>query len=72
MIQVQPIVLEGPGMRLEPLAEAHHDALVAAASDGRLWVLWYTAVAGPEGMRDYIAPALTGERGRHRKPWVAE
>ena len=50
MIQVQPTVLEGRGIRLEPLAEAHHDALVAAASDGRLWELWYAAVPAPEGM----------------------
>ena len=70
MIQVQPTVLEGRGIRLEPLAEAHHDALVAAASDGRLWELWYTAVAAPEGMRDYIASALKGQRDGHMMPWV--
>ena len=70
MIQVQPTVLEGRGVRLEPLAEAHHDALVTAASDGRLWELWYTAVAAPEGMRDYIASALKGQRDGHMMPWV--
>jgi RimJ/RimL family protein N-acetyltransferase len=70
MIQVQPVVLEGRGIRLEPLAEAHHDALVAAASDGRLWELWYTAVAAPEGMRDLIASALKGQRDGHMMPWV--
>jgi N-acetyltransferase len=70
MIQVQPTVLEGRGIRLEPMAEADHDALVAAASDGRLWELWYTAVAGPEGMRDYIASALKGQRDGHMMPWV--
>ena len=70
MIQVRPTVLEGRGIRLEPLAEAHHDALVAAASDGRLWELWYTAVAAPEGMRDYIASALKGQRDGHMVPWV--
>ena len=70
MIQVQPVVLEGRGIRLEPLAEAHHDALVAAASDGRLWELWYTAVAAPEAMRDYIATALKGQRDGHMMPWV--
>jgi RimJ/RimL family protein N-acetyltransferase len=70
MIQVRPTVLEGRGIRLEPLADAHHDALVAAASDGRLWELWYTAVAAPEGMRDYIAAALKGQRDGHMLPWV--
>jgi len=70
MIQVQPTVLEGRGLRLEPLSDAHHDALVAAASDGRLWELWYTAVAAPDGMRDYIASALKGQRDGHMMPWV--
>ena len=70
MIQVEPTVLEGRGVRLEPLAESHHDALVAAASDGRLWELWYTAVAAPEGMRDYIASALKGQRDGQMMPWV--
>ena len=70
MIQVQPTVLEGRGIRLEPLAEAHHDALVAAASDGRLWELWYTAVAAPDGMRDYVASALKGQGDGHMMPWV--
>jgi RimJ/RimL family protein N-acetyltransferase len=70
MIPVQPIVLEGRGIRLEPLAEGHHDALVAAASDGRLWELWYTAVATPDGMRDLIASALKGQRDGHMMPWV--
>ena len=70
MIQVQPTVLEGRGIRLEPLAEAHHDALVAAASDGRLWELWDAAVPAPEGMRDYIANALKGQRDGHMMPWV--
>jgi RimJ/RimL family protein N-acetyltransferase len=70
LIEVQPTVLEGRGIRLEPLADAHHDALVAAAADGRLWDLWYTAVAAPEGMRDYIASALRGQRDGHMMPWV--
>jgi len=70
MIEVRPAVLEGRGIRLEPLAEGHHPELVAAASDGRLWDLWYTAVAAPEGMRDYIASALEGQRAGHMLPWV--
>lgn len=44
MIAPRPVTLEGYGMRLEPLALEHHDALVAAAADGRLWELWHTSV----------------------------
>jgi len=37
MINVQPTVLEGRGIRLEPLKDEHRDALAAAAADGQLW-----------------------------------
>ena len=37
MIHVQPAILEGAGIRLEPLREEHREALAAAAADGRLW-----------------------------------
>jgi len=70
MIDPQPIVLENGSIRLEPLTEDHHDALVAAATDGRLWELWYTAVAPPDGMRAYIADGLKGQRDGHMLPWV--
>ena len=70
MIDPQPIVLETRNIRLEPLNEDHHDALVAAASDGRLWELWFTAVAPPDAMRAYVADALEGQRAGHMLPWV--
>ena len=47
MIQLEPVVLEGPGVRLEPLREEHRDALMSAAADGRLWELWYVSVPTP-------------------------
>lgn len=70
MINAQPVVLEGRGIRLEPLTEQHHDALEAAAADGRLWELWFTAVPAPGGMQAYIAAALKGQRDGHMLPWV--
>jgi RimJ/RimL family protein N-acetyltransferase len=70
VIAPRPLVLEGRGIRLEPLAEEHHDALVAAASDGRLWEFWYIAVPPAEGMRTYILDALKGQREGHMLPWV--
>jgi RimJ/RimL family protein N-acetyltransferase len=70
MIDVQPVVLEQGGLRLEPLADEHHEALARAAADGRLWELWYTAVPAPEGMRAYVAAALQGQRDGHMLPWV--
>lgn len=70
MIAPRPLVLEGRGIRLEPLTEQHQQALVSAASDGRLWELWFTAVPVPEKMHDYIAAALKGQRDGHMLPWI--
>ena len=70
MIQLHPITLEGRGIRLEPLATHHHDALVAASADGRLWELWFTSVPANDGMARYIDTALNGQRDGHMLPWV--
>jgi RimJ/RimL family protein N-acetyltransferase len=70
VINPQPIVLEGHGIRLEPLTAAHSDALAAAASDGRLWELWFTAVPAPDKVQSYIADALQGQRDGHMLPWI--
>ena len=70
MIDVRPISLEANGIRLEPLNPSHHDALVAAAADGRLWELWFISVPPAEGMREYINIALQGQDAGHMIPWV--
>ena len=70
MITVQPVTLEGRGIRLEPLTEAHHDALAAAAADGKLWELWFTSVPAPGETKDYIAAALKGQGDGHMLPWA--
>jgi RimJ/RimL family protein N-acetyltransferase len=54
----QPIRLDGRHARLEPLQIAHRDALVAAASDGALWTLWYTSVPSPDTMATEIERRL--------------
>jgi RimJ/RimL family protein N-acetyltransferase len=70
MIILQPTTLEGNGVRLEPLAAEHELDLVAAASDGNLWELWFTAVPAPDQARAYIATALAGQRDGIMLPWV--
>jgi RimJ/RimL family protein N-acetyltransferase len=70
MIRVAPVALEGNGVRLETLSVEHHDGLVAAASDGRLWELWFTSVPRPEGMREFINAALAGAAAGHMLPWA--
>jgi RimJ/RimL family protein N-acetyltransferase len=70
MIDVQPAVLEGGGIRLEPLTDDHAEGLAAAAADGELWNLWYTSVPAPSGLRAYVAEALQGQRDGHMLPWA--
>jgi len=70
MINVQPAVLEGRGIRLEPLSENHRDALAAVAADGELWNLWFTSVPDPGSTGAYIAEALKGQGEGHMLPWA--
>ncbi|MFN2444173.1 MAG: GNAT family N-acetyltransferase [Vicinamibacterales bacterium] len=70
MIDVRPAILEGGGIRLEPLTDDHHEALATVAADGRLWELWFVAVPPPPGMPGYVADALKGQREGHMLPWV--
>lgn len=65
-----PITLEGYGVKLEPLKPEHHEDLIAAASDGRLWELWFTAVPEPQETRAYIESALSGQAAGHMLPWA--
>jgi RimJ/RimL family protein N-acetyltransferase len=70
MIHPKPITLEGHGVRLEPLSREHHDGLVAAAADGRLWELWFTSVPEPEQAHAYISGAQAGLEAGHMLPWA--
>jgi RimJ/RimL family protein N-acetyltransferase len=70
MINVQPTILEGGGIRLDPLTDDHQAALADASADGRLWELWFTAVPPPDGMRAYVADALKGQSDGHMLPWA--
>jgi N-acetyltransferase len=70
MIHLQPVVLEAPGIRLEPLREDHRDALVNATHDGRLWELWFSFIPTAEEASRYISEALKGQADGHMLPWV--
>jgi RimJ/RimL family protein N-acetyltransferase len=70
MIKLQPITLEGNGIRLEPLSYDHQDGLAGAAADGRLWELWFTSVPKPDEIGSYVTSALDGQRDGHMLPWA--
>jgi N-acetyltransferase len=66
----RPVTLEGHGVRLEPLAREHHDALEKAAADGKLWELWFTSVPEPGQTHSYITAALAGQEAGHMLPFA--
>ncbi len=70
MIDVQTTILEGNGVRLEPLALEHADGLRQAAADGELWNLFFTSVPGPGETEEYIRAALEGQASGGMQPWV--
>jgi RimJ/RimL family protein N-acetyltransferase len=67
---LSPVTLTGELVRLEPLGPEHHDALVAAASDGRLWEHWYTAVPSPDDMAADIESRLAMQAAGTMLPFV--
>jgi RimJ/RimL family protein N-acetyltransferase len=58
MTWLKPITLCGANVRLELLDPRHHDDLVEATEDGRLWTLWYTSVPKPEDIAAEITRRL--------------
>ncbi len=70
MIQVEPVVLEGRGVRLEPLSVEHENGLSAAVADGKLWELWFASVPRPGEMGAYIEDALAGQRNGYMLAWA--
>jgi N-acetyltransferase len=67
---IEPVTLRGALVTLEPLARDHAAALAAAAADGDLWRLWYTSIAPPERMPDYVATALEMRERLGAMPFV--
>jgi RimJ/RimL family protein N-acetyltransferase len=65
-----PIILEGHGVRLEPMELEHETALQAAAANGQLWLLRFTAVPEPENTLAYIETALAECAKGIRRPFV--
>ncbi|MBB5390973.1 MULTISPECIES: GNAT family N-acetyltransferase [unclassified Herbaspirillum] len=67
---LSPITLKGHFANVEPLSLEHHDALIAAVSDGKLWKLWYTSVPKPENMRAEIERRLLLQQQGSMLPFV--
>jgi RimJ/RimL family protein N-acetyltransferase len=68
---IEPVTLKGVHATLEPMSEAHVDGLAHAATDGDIHALWYTSVAEPAKMREYVKAALAMRDEQGAMPFVA-
>ena len=57
-MNVEPVTLAGRYVRLEPLAVAHVEALVAVGLEPELWRWTVARVSMPDEMRAYVEAAL--------------
>ena len=67
---LEPVSLRGEHARLEPLSHDHTDGLTAAARDGDLWKLWYTAIPRAEDMTKEIDRRLGLQKAGTMLPWT--
>jgi len=72
MAFVEPVTLEGHGLRLTPLELEHEAGLRAAAADGELWNIRVTSVPEPENTRQYIDDALAMRKAGNRFAFVVQ
>jgi len=67
---IEPVTLRSEHATIEPLTREHVPALAKAAMDGELWRLWYTGVAAPDKMEQYVATALDMRERLDAMPFV--
>jgi len=67
---LRPVQLEGELVKLVPLQKTHKVDLAFAASDGKLWELWYTAVPSPKTIDTYIETALSEQASGKSLPFA--
>ena len=68
---LEPVTLKGEHATLEPISLDHVEGLTRAASDGDLHDLWYTSVAQPAKMQEYVKAALAMRDEQGAMPFVA-
>jgi RimJ/RimL family protein N-acetyltransferase len=67
---IDNIELEGEKVKLIPLKNFHKDELLNAASDGKLWELWFTSVPSSKDIGNYIEHALNQKQKGIEFPFV--
>lgn len=64
-------VLEGEHVLLRPMVREDGPAIVEAASDGKLWELFYTAVPSADDIERYLDTAFAEKQYGRAMPFVA-
>ena len=67
---VENISLESNNILLAPLEIEHKGALLRAASDGKLWELWFTSVPSKSTIDSYLDNALKQKENGTEYPFV--
>ena len=67
---LDPVLLAGEHVRLEPLGPQHAAGLALAAADGDVWRKWTTSVPSPDGMPAEIEQRLAAHAAGRVVPWA--
>ncbi|WP_215225531.1 GNAT family N-acetyltransferase [Echinicola shivajiensis] len=67
---LKSLSLEGDKVKLIPLEKTHKNGLVEAASDGKLWELWFTTVPSEYTIDQYISQAIAQKEAKTALPFV--
>lgn len=67
---LKEVELESTNFKLIPLRKEHSSAIVAAASDGELWNLWFTSVPSESSVDKYLNDALEQQKNSLSLPFV--
>ncbi len=70
LMLIEPVILEGRGVRLEPLTLEHVDALCDFGLDQDIWRWMPYAVRTPQEMRDYVQFVLNAQAEGTSLPFV--
>lgn len=61
-MKVEPVILEGEHVRLEPISMKHFDDLTKVAFDENLWKWTLGKISTEENLKNYIAEAAEGNK----------
>lgn len=70
MTKINPVVLEGDHVRLDPLSIEHIDALCDVGLDEALWLVSPQPIRTADEMRAYVETAIDGREQRHMLPFA--